>query len=105
MAYAISQVEETGWQPIRKLLHHPVIHRHVLFSCFDGKAGMQRRRRPDDELAAVLPFGQRHGTSSSAASRSAMNSSTACSTPAIASCIVGAHLDSHDNSTQRPTYS
>jgi hypothetical protein len=88
MAYAVSQVEQTGRQPIRSSRG----------ACSAG-----------DVLTTNLPLYCRSfsgtGTSSSAASRSAMNSSTACSTPAIASCIVGAHLDSHDNSTQRPTYS
>ncbi len=57
MAYAISEVEEADWRPVGKLLHRPLIQRHVLFGGLDGEAGMQRRRGPDDEFAAEFAFG------------------------------------------------
>jgi hypothetical protein len=58
-AYAISEVEEADWWPISELLYCPLIQRHVLFGGLDRKAGMQRRRRPDDELAAEFSSGYR----------------------------------------------
>ena len=82
--HAISEVEKTDRRPVRQLLHHPLIQRHVLFGGLDGQACVQRRRRPYQELAAEPPLGERR-RHVFAASHSAMCSSTACSTPAIAS--------------------
>ena len=45
--------------PVRQLLDHPVVEGDTLLGRFDHQPRVQHRRGSDDEVAAVVPVGER----------------------------------------------